>query len=311
MAETKTFPVLRTAFSGFPFLLKRFWVLPFWALATAGVILALQLLIVFASNSESLKTLGTMDGQQMLKAGLETLSTLLFFITSLIFLLTLYIAMLACAAARVAFAPSKFGFAYLRAGSDERRTALGQVCILGLTLLVELAFTVAIIVIAAWFSTSADGAPTATMPVPGIVATTALGIAGAILGLLLLSRFALVTPLAVDQKTFGLVSSWKMTKGLSWRILGTLAIAWTVAAVISYLVAILAVVVAILLGVDLSLPPADQLSNPLQLFLGPYMMTAFVVTGIMMSIFTLLTTIPVVRIYQTLLGRGGSAESTA
>ncbi|WP_395652406.1 hypothetical protein [Brevundimonas sp.] len=151
--------------------------------------------------------------------------------------------MLSAAVARAVLQPKASAFGYLRLGMDELRL-LGAMIILFLLLLLYYVVAIGICVgLGVYAHTSGQGWVWLLCVLAGI---------GAFLGLVWLAvRLSLMAPIIVAENRFALFSSFALTKGRFWPLLGMTLLSFVMTIVVS------------LLGTIINLPIRFSLAGPL------------------------------------------------
>ncbi len=227
------------------------------------------------------------------------------FLGSLLYVLITNSVLLA-AVNRLVLRPDDRAGAYLRLGADELRQGLVQVLLYLVLFAVYFAGVIIVALLAALGAVI--GGPGLGMLV-GLVSGLAL-----ILGLMLLSvRLSFVSTLAFDTHRIDLRTSWEMTKGRVWRLVGTYVIA-TVLAVVVYLllfvmIAAVAAIASMAMGGGLA-AAGDALrgeANTLKELFSVSGVIRSLLSGLMSILVSLIVFAPAPTIYAQLKGRDVSA----
>lgn len=227
----KTFPIVETAFSGYRLLAAR---------PSAGLIwFAFQLLIVFGMTALTVAIAGPeMTALQEMRAAggapdpatTMALSGKVMVVGLVSMLLSLVTNAIALAAvARAVLRPGEKGFGYLRFGADELRLL---VVILVIGIFLYIAYMVAfgpamgvLFAVAGPMQAAMAMQGSGALPANAIAMAALAAIPGALLMIFLAVKLSLAPAQTVGERAIQMFGSWKLTKGMFWRTLGTYALA--------------------------------------------------------------------------------------
>lgn len=312
-ATAEKLPVFRMAFSGVAQAGRKFWVFPIWVAVYTGVALLYYFLLLLAAQD------GTLDSAKAVAQSVASgadwrvrdFVQVGFFASTYFGLLMLALAIMPCAAARMALNPDRVRTAYLATGADERRVGFGYLMLI----LVTYATIVAAVLVAIVIPIAVTGNSQATDANTAV--SIALAVSAVLFLLYALSRVSLAIPVAIDQKRFGLRTSWRMTREARLRVFAVWVISILVSIAAIFLVGIAGFFV--LQALDPALANQVALENPVSHLseaaqnlgrtdidrendfrgmLQEPMLVYLLFSALITSLFYVITVTPIVRIYE-------------
>lgn len=237
-----TFSATDAAISGFRLVREHPKAMGVWVLIATVVSAAVAVLTVtlFGAQLEALAAMGQDTAAPDPSETLQAMSNLgPAFLFSLVYMIVFYSVLLA-AIYRAALKPAESRNAFLRFGPDELRQA-GVSALL--TLLLFVAYIVAVLVVAIGVGVLAAVAPPVAALVGIVLVPAAIG------GLIYLAvRLSLANVLTFATGKIDIFGSWALTKGRFWPLFG----AYFVATVLAVVVYLLLITVVMTLGAALS-----------------------------------------------------------